>query len=141
MSTLISHNVDINSAIADEQSLPSGDYEVRFYILEPLTRQDVADARYYLRNQGVDVHRIYQGKEKGISYLGVKYTRHAAGDGISFLPIAIIPLIGFGMIAALIGIGLFKLEDLGKVMLIGGGLVIVTIALIRRPVEKYLERS
>lgn len=140
MASLVSHNTDIQSAISAEKSLPAGNYEVRFYLSEPLKRQDISDAKEYLISQGVNSPKVYQGRSGDVWYLAVQYSRQAPGEGITALPVAIIPLIAMGMIVAIIGVGIFKLEEIGKVLLIGGGILIVSLALLRKPIEKYVEK-
>jgi hypothetical protein len=144
MPTLVGDYVDINSAIREEQALPPGLYEARFYLAEPVSSQDIADTRAYLKSEGVDVKKVYQRKTDGLYYLGVQYVRHPVGEAIAFLPLAVIPLIGFALVAALVGVGIFKLDtianNIGKILLITFGGTIVLAALLRKPIEKAVER-
>jgi hypothetical protein len=141
MPTLISLNTEIDQAIADEQSLPPGNYEVRFNMPNIISRQEVQEIKIYLEEQGVDVGRVYQSKSEGIPYLGIQYKKNAPEEGITFLPIAVIPLIGLGLILTVISIGIFKLEDIAKVLMVGGGILIVSLALLRQPLTTYVERN
>lgn len=139
MPELVVETTDLNSASANEQSLPPGPYEARFYISQPVTPQDIADTRAYLKNEGVDVRKVYQQKTNGLYYIAVQYVKHPASGSISFLPVALIPLIGFALVAGLVGVGIFKLDtitnNIGKILLITLGGTIVIAALLRKPAE------
>lgn len=140
MATLIAESVDVETAIAEEQALGPGLYEIRFYLADPVTHNDELMVRDYLTEQGVDVKRVYQGKSNGLWYLAVRYRKPAVSRRVRALPLAIIPLIAFGFVSALIGVGIFKIKDIteniGKIMLIGGGTAIVLVALLRKPAER-----
>jgi len=146
MPELIAETVDVKQAAADEAALPPGLYEIRFYLDSPVTPGDVKDTRDYLVSQGVDVKQVRQSKSNGLWYLAVKYRKHAPTESVAFLPMAVIPLIGFAFVGLLIGIGVFKIEELanniGKLMLIGLSGAIVIVALMRKPLaEAAVSRS
>ena len=140
MENLVADYVDINSAIAQEQALPPGNYEIRFYTTDPVSSQDIADTKTYLKSEGVDVRQVYQKKSNGLYYLGVKYVKHQPTENIAFLPLAVIPLIAFGFVSVLVGVGIFKLDtitnNIGKILLITFGGTIVLAALLRKPLEQ-----
>ena len=139
--------LDIEKAIAEENSLPPGSYEIRFYTTEP-HQDNLQDIFDHLYSNGIEVISVEQRKTKGLWYISVKYIRPEVSNAIAFLPIAVIPLIAFGMVAVLVGIGIFKFEDLtgniGKLLLIIFGGTIVIAALVRKPLEaaatRYIER-
>jgi len=139
MSVLITETIDLNSATEQEKALAPGLYEARFYINNPVSSVDIRDARLYLKEQGVDVKSVYQKKVGGLWYVGVKYVIHPPSESISFLPVAVIPLIGFALVSVLVGVGIFKIESLtnniGKILLITLGGTIVIAALLRKPIE------
>jgi hypothetical protein len=143
MAELLMDTVNIDEAVKEEAALPSGSYEVRFYLSEPVTPADIQQIRDHLNANGVVVDRISQGKEKGLWYIAIDYTKPEPGKAIGFLPGAIIPLIAFGFISVLVGIGIFKIEsvsnNIGKLLLIivGGGIVLV--ALSRKSIEKGVD--
>jgi hypothetical protein len=143
--TLVSDFVDISTALKEEQALSPGQYEIRFYISEPVSSRDIADARAYLKSEGVDVRNIYQQKSNGLYFLGVQYVKHPVSDSIAFLPLAVIPLIGFALTAVLVGVGIFKLDsianNIGKILLITLGGTIALAALLRKPIEKVSEAA
>ena len=140
MATLVSDTVDVESAIAAEQVAPHGLIEVRFYTTSaspPSQAQVVFDK---LWSNGIDVRKVSIVQRGGLPYLSVIYNRPAPVQGrISVLPLAIIPLVAFGMIAGLVGIGIFKISDLtsniAKLMLIAFGGTILLAVVLRKPLE------
>ena len=148
MAVLLVETVDIDTAIAEEQSAPPGLYEVRLYRPEPIseeTKQDIFDSLYY---QGVDIKGVYQKKTKGLWYVGIRYRKHAPTESIAFAWALLIPLIPTILVASLIGIGLFKIEEITRaiipILLAVGGFTVIALALIRKPLgvaaERYAER-
>lgn len=136
---------NIESAAEAEASLAPGVYQIRFYLDEPASLEDVAEIRESLEIKGVEVSEVARGIEEGIPYLAVTYNRQIpTGTGVALLPMTVIPLIGLVIIAGLIGIGIFKWEEvttgLMKVLLVGGGICIVLFALARKPAMQYLEK-
>jgi len=136
--------VHVDEASKAEQEAPYGLIEVRFYTAEPLDREDAQAAFDHLAANGVDVRKVYIHNQKGLPYLGVVYNRQPPVEGISALPLAIIPLIAFGMITVLVGIGIFQLEtitnNIGKLLLIVFGGTIVVVAIARKPLEAAATR-
>lgn len=135
---------DVERAEQAEKEAPMGMLEVRFYTDSVLAPAEMQQIFSRLDESGVDLRSVHQGVEDGFPYVGVVYNREAPLGAVAALPLAIIPLIAFGMIAALVGIGIFKLEDItssiAKLLLIVFGGTIVIAALARKPVERYLER-
>lgn len=191
---------NIEEARSIEQGLPAGSYEIRFYMKNSLSSQDIAALRQYLKNEGVAVKNVYQNYERYAhnpgpgyeyapgypehvvlgdewenfgeyewqggyaaherQYLAVQYIRYESGNTrypgppgspsdseliISALPVAVIPLIALFGIVGIIGIGIFKFEDLStgllKLILAGGAVTAVIIALSRKPAMQYLEKK
>jgi di/tricarboxylate transporter len=66
-------------------------------------------------------------------------------SSIQYLPLAVIPLIGFALTAVLVGVGIFKLDsianNIGKILLITLGGTIALAALLRKPIEKVSEAA
>lgn len=143
MSTLLIDTTDVNEAVSEEAALPPGDYEVRFYSPNPVSRDVEQDIFDHLYNSGVDVRGVYQRKTDGLWYIGVIYEKPAPYEAVAALPVAVIPLIAFGFIATLIGIGIFRVENIAKslgqlaLILLGGTIILV--ALLRKPIERVTE--
>ncbi len=138
METIID-TTNIEEAIQRESALEPGVYDIRFYLTEPVSREDIRSIRDYLNVNGVDTIGVTQIKSGADWAVSVKYRRPEPGESISFLPVAIIPLIGLGFVASLVGIGIFKMEDIanniGKILLIGfGGATLLALAM-RKPIE------
>lgn len=140
MATLVNESVDIEKAIKAEEAIAPGLVEVRFYTSEPLTKQDAQEVYDHLWENHIDVKQVSIKSGSGLPYLSVIYDKPAPHEGISqILPMAIIPLIAFGMIAVLVGIGIFNIQSItqnvGKLLLITfGGVVLVGLA-FRKPIE------
>ena len=141
MATLVSEAVDVESAIAAEMAAPSGLVEVRFYTASappPEQAQEVFDK---LWANGIDVRKVSINQRTGLPYLSVIYNRPQmpVSNRVAVLPLAIIPLVAFGMIAALVGIGIFKISDItsniAKLMLIAFGGTILLAAVLKKPLE------
>ncbi len=137
MATLTAETVDVEKAIKLEEEQAPGLIEVRFYTSTPLTVEDAQSIFDHLAAQSVDVRKVYIHDDTGLPYLGVVYYKQPPVSGIGFLPLAVIPLIAFGLVAVLVGIGIFRLGDivnnLGKLLLIVGGFTVVGIYLWKRP--------
>lgn len=148
MATLMAETSFVQEAMAEEQSLPPGAYEIRFYTPNPVTQEVLFSIADTLVDSGVDVKGVHQAKSDGLWYVGVRYIKHPASEGISALPVAVIPLIAFGFIATLIGIGIFKVRDIAKslgllaIIILGGSIALA--AILRKPLERageaYLRR-
>lgn len=139
MGQVIVDTTNIEQAIAEERSLKPGAYDIRFYLTEPVGDSDLQSIANHLLANGVDVIDVSQVKSDGLWTVSVKYRRPVATETISFLPLAVIPLIAFGFVAVLVGIGIFKIEDImnniGKILLITfGGLILFALAM-RKPIE------
>lgn len=144
MATEIVKFTDINQASLVEDMLPSGIYDVKFYVTDFLSPIQLSDLKASLVNSGVDVKNVYQSFIDGMKYIGVDYQRTIYGQGISQLPIAIIGLIGTALIPILVGIGIFKIDSIAnsvtKILLVGGGIAIVLAVVLKKPLEKVIER-
>ena len=125
--------MDLNEAIAQEQALAPGSYRIQFDLTEPA---NIADIRDKLESSGINLIGIKQWRSGGLWHLGVSYRKPAPAVGISFLPLAIIPLIAFGMVATLVGISIFNIKNitdsLTKLFLVVGGITITVLVLTRR---------
>ncbi len=147
MTTILAETTDAQIAEEAERAAPPGIIEVRFYTLEPVAEETLQDMFDHLYQNGVDVRKVYQAKKGGLYYVGIIYNKSAPSEAIAALPVAIIPLIAFGFIIALVGFGIWQLEDItaniGKLLLIVFGGTIVIVALTRKPLEaaatKYME--
>ena len=140
MEQAIMDTLNVEQAIEEERQLKPGVYDIRFYTTEPVGEGDLVSIVEHLSANGVDVVKVNQYKSSGLWVISVKYRKPAVSEAISALPIAVIPLIAFGFIAALIGIGIFRIEDItnniGKILLITfGGLTLLAIAM-RKPIEQ-----
>jgi len=142
MSTLIEETTDIKQAIRTENSLPPGLYEARLSIISPLTQEELNDFHDYLLDNGVDVKGCIQQRLKGLYQLRVQYRKPAPTEGIAWAQ-ALIAIIPLAIIATMVGIGIFKLESISKalmpILLVGGGIMVVSLALMRKPIERVTE--
>lgn len=139
MGQAIIDTTDVGQATEEERSLGPGAYDVRFYLTEPVGNGDLQTIADHLAANGVDVIGVSQAKSGGLWAVSVKYHKPAQSEAIGALPLAIIPLIAFGFIVVLVGIGIFKIENIanniGKILLITfGGLTLFAIA-ARKPLE------
>lgn len=138
METII-NTTNIEEAIQQESALEPGVYDIRFYLTEPVSKEDIGAIRDHLHVNGVDAINVTQMKSGAEWAVSVKYRKPEISESISFLPVAIVPLIAFGFVASLVGIGIFKMEDIanniGKILLIGfGGATLLALAM-RKPIE------
>ena len=129
----------IEQAIAEERDLKPGAYAINFYLTEPVGDNDLQSIENHLRNSGVDVIGVSQARANGLWAVSVKYRKQAVTRAVGFLPLAIIPLVAFGFVAVLVGIGIFNIETLanniGKLLLITlGGVALIGLAM-RKPIE------
>lgn len=144
MSSLLMESVKLEEAAAAEEAAPSGLLDIRFYTTEIPTREDAQRVFDLLWENGVDVKSVSTKQGTGLPYLSVVYNKPAVSEAVSALPLAIIPLIGLGLILSLVGIGIFKIEDItnnvAKILLILLGGTIVIVALSRKPLEAAATR-
>ncbi len=140
--TAIMDTLNVSEAIEYEKALPVGSYEIRFYLTEPISDRDKQSIKAHLAQNGIP-SQISQKKSNGLWYVAVQYRKPEPSAAIGFLPLAVIPLIAFGFVAVLVGIGIFKMQDItnniGKILLIVFGGTIVLAALMRKSVEKGVE--
>lgn len=138
MKTIVD-TLEVSQAIEEESKLKPGIYDVRFYLTESVSNNDLVSIVEHLSANGIDVVKVSQYKSSGLWVVSVKYRKPAENDAISFLPAAVIPLVAFGFVAVLVGIGIFNMEtianNIGKILLITfGGLTIFALAM-RKPIE------
>jgi hypothetical protein len=129
---------NVEEAIEAEQSLPPGIYEVRIYTSEQPSVRDIEVIESRLASEGIDVRHVYIGG----GFIAVQYARHEVASGISFAWLAILPLIIPALTIGVISLGIFKIgdisENLGKLVLITGGVLIILVALLRKPAERVI---
>lgn len=135
----------IEAATQAEYELPEGVYQIRFWLSQPASPGDIAWIKSTLSEAGIEVKEVITGIEFDMDYIAVTYMRTVPDGGISFLPVAIIPLIGLGIVATLIGIGIFKWEEiiggLIKFTLVAGGVLIALALIAKKPAMAYLEKK
>ncbi len=139
MEQAIMDTANVEQAIKEESSLGPGTYDIRFYLADPVGGDELKSIASHLSAEGVDVISVSQKKVGGLWTLSVKYRKPAESEAISALPLAIIPLIAFGFIVVLVGIGIFKIDqitnNIGKILLVTfGGLTLFALAM-RKPIE------
>lgn len=139
MGQIIIDTTDVGEAIEKEKTLEPGMYDIRFYLTEQVGKSDLVSIVEHLSSNGIDVVKVSQSKSSGLWVISVQYRKPAESEAIGFLPLAVIPLIAFGFIAVLIGIGIFRIEqimnNIGKILLITfGGLTVFALAM-RKPIE------
>lgn len=149
---------NVQEAIAAENCLEPGVYEIRVYTNDRLSNEDLSALRLSLKESGAAIKKVYQNYEQyphdpGYGYevqpgyyVGVQYVvPPLASNGIQALPIAIIPLIALFGILSISGIGIFKIGDItdniGKLLLITLGGAIALAAILRKPIERIAERK
>lgn len=117
--------MNLNEAIAEEGSLPPGNYRAQFDMTEPVSISGIKDK---LSENDVEVINIKQWQSNGLWHLGVSFEKPDPASGISFLPGAVIPLIGFAIVSVLVTVSIFRIEtitnSLSKLALIIGGVAI-----------------
>ena len=124
--------MDISEAILQEQSMPPGSsYRIQFDMDEPA---NIAAIKDKLKQNGINAN-VKQWNSGGLWHVGISYKKPVS-DGISALPVAIIPLIGFTLIIAMVGISIFRIKEitdsLMKLALIIGGFTVVVLYLKSR---------
>jgi len=135
----IMDTTNVEQAIEKERNLKPGSYDIRFYLSEPVGDNDLKTIVEHLSANGIDVVSVNQYKSSGLWVVSVKYHKPAESEAIGFLPLAVIPLVAFGFVAVLVGIGIFNMEsitnNIGKILLITfGGVTLLAIAM-RKPIE------
>lgn len=134
----------VDQATNVEAQNPPGGYTVRLWLDHEPTQDEVHDIFNYLDWNGIEIHEVRSGVDGNAPYIDINYVKTAPTPGISFLPLALIPLIGFGLVIGLIGIGIFKwhsiVNETVKLVLVVGGVGIALAILLRKPIEKVAER-
>ena len=121
--------MDISEAILQEQSMPPGSsYRIQFDMAEPA---NIAAIKDKLKQNGINAN-VKQWNSGGLWHVGISYKKPVS-DGISALPVAIIPLIGFTLIIAMVGISIFRIKEitdsLMKLALVIGGFTVAVLYL------------
>ncbi len=131
MTALLVETANVQQAAAAEAAAPPGRYEVVLTDIQPFTPADVAALRDYFITHGVDVTGVrYQ--VKGLHQLRIQYVHHAPAEGIAQGAL-LIPLIPTLLLATLVGIAIFKIEDAGNAVakvvgvVLAGGIVLALI--------------
>jgi len=140
MNTSLSTYYDIEDAINIERYLEPGKYEIRFHLDNALSNQDITFIEQSLIDSGIEINKVYQGQQNSLPYLGVNYTKSVPDNTkTGFLPVAIIPLIAMFGILGIAGVSIFKIGDISssivKILLVGGGILVVSLALMKKPIE------
>ena len=105
---------DIEAAIAKENSLPPGLYEIRIYTVSPMGQDSLNQLHNHLLDQGVDVRGLLEQTDEGLWQVRIRYCRHSSSGKIAFAGLAVIPLVVPLAIVALIGVGIFKIESVAR---------------------------
>lgn len=133
MTTILVETANITEAQAAEAAAPPGLYEVVLTDIQPFSQADLQAIRDYFVQNGVDVKSVrYQ--LKGLHQLRIEYVKHAPSEAISQGAL-LIPLIPAMLLATIVGIAIFKIEDVGNAVakvVVGVGVVVVMLALIFR---------
>jgi len=135
----ILYTTNVSEAAAVEQSLGPGVYDIRLELTEKASPEDLVSIVEHLSANGIDVVSVNQWEDSGVWVVSIKYRKAEPSEVIGFLPLAVIPLIAFGFVAVLVGVGIYKIEDIsnniGKLLLITlGGVAVIAFAL-RKPIE------
>lgn len=149
MAKLIAGTTDIQDAIAYEQNLSPGIYDVRLTLTSPLSQGELNDLHEHFLSSGVDVSTITQ-RRKGNKYqIAIRYSKYPSTDAISAFPfVGVIAALPPLLIVVTVMIGIFKIEEISRnlmpILLAIGGFTIITVAMIRKPLgvaaERYMEK-
>ena len=147
MAKLIAETADIQDAIAYEQNLSPGIYDVRLTLTSPLSQEELNDLHEHFLSSGVDVSTITQ-RRKGNNYqIAIRYSKYPS-DAIASPLVALIPVIPVAIIALTVTIGIFRIEEISRallpILLATGGFIVITVAMIRKPLAeagaRYIEK-
>ncbi len=140
MATLLAELNTIEEAAKFELALPPGIYEYRLTVMKILSVEELNNLQADLTSKGYQLVSPISATERLPSEISIKYVKTEHFEGIGQWQIALIGIIPTAIIAALIGIGVFKIEDLTKnlmpIILISLGAIVAIAALLRKPAEK-----
>ena len=134
MATLVGEAVDVGQAAQIESSLPPGTYEARLSLTSPLSQEELDMVHQQLLDAGVDIQGFVQQRVRGLWQLSIKYRIHPVTQTISQAAL-LIPMIPTVVIAVLVGIALFKIQELTILLVVAGAVVIVG-GLVYRSIQK-----
>ena len=145
----IQFTTDITEATILEQNAPPGMVEVRLYVDHTPSQTELRQVMTRLEQNSIDVRDIRVSADSNGEFIGILYYKPMS-VGISVLPwLAIIPLISTLATLGLIAFGIVRIEDLatnlGKFVLVVGGITIILAALLRDQLgsaaNKYIEKK
>lgn len=136
MATLLIETTDIQQAMEAERQASPGLLEARLNLLSPIPQEELNTFHTYLLDSGVDVRGCLQQRIKGLWQISVKYQKHAPSEHVAQFQL-LIPLIPIALISILVGIALFKIQQI--IALVGVVLVgTILLALVLPKVLKSL---
>lgn len=139
MAKLLLETTDINEAVAFEQSMAPGAYEIRLNLTSPITQEMLDGLHDHLLQSGVDVLGNIAHGPKGLWQVRIKYNKHPPSEHVAQWQL-VIPLIVPAIVAIMIGIGIFKIEAIANaimpLLVVTGIVTIVGLALLRKPLEQ-----
>ena len=139
MATLLMETTEIDKARAFEETPKPGTYEARFSLARPLTQAELDELHQALLDSGVEVKDVLTQQVKGLDQISVKYMIRHHTEGISQAAL-LIPVIPTIIVAVLIGIALFKVQDIIVLVLVVGGILVTAVFLLRKAAENYTAR-
>jgi hypothetical protein len=121
----------IDEAIAAEEQLGPGTYQVECILTAPVNLDDVSRAL-----AGTGATATLNPRPDGLWDLSVIYTRPAIVAGISAGWLAIIPALSTLIVASVVAIGIFNINSIGtniaKVGLVLGGVILIFAAMSKQ---------
>src|SRR4030042_2268745 len=90
MSNIIADYLSYEEAIATEEALPAGPYEVKAYLQAPLSKVEMNQIHANLVNAGVQLIGISQSG----GVLSIKAVKQAPSEGVGLRPVIIIGVLG-----------------------------------------------
>lgn len=137
MATLLGETTSIEEAKLIEEAAPPGPLEVRLSIISPLTQEELNGLHTQLEESGIDLIGCVQQRIKGLWQISIKYRKPAPATNIAQAGLLLITMIPTALVAILVGIGIFKIEEISKalvpLLLIIGATGVAVAALATRP--------
>ena len=148
MAKLILETADIQDAIAYEQNLSPGVYEVRLTMTSPLSQEELNGLHDHFLSSGIMVSTITQIRKGNKYQVAIRYTKHPPSGAIASPLVTLIPVIPVALITLTVIIGIFRVEQISRalvpILLATGGFIIITVAMIRKPLAqagaRYVEK-